>query len=123
MLVQLPGTDAWKTLPPAMSLYCADGRPSGCPGDPTAPPSLLASPRCPCPCCPCPCPLGACLPRARSAIDLAGPTDANSVLIGWNSLASAALAIVRNDASLVMYCVRLPGSGWLLSHCGFPPWP
>ena len=52
---------------------------------------------------------------------MAGGSDANTPLIGANSLASAARAIVSSSASLVMYCVRLPGSGWLLIHCGPEP--
>ena len=41
--------------------------------------------------------------------------------MGSNSLVSAAFAIVNMSASL-MYCVRLPGLGWLPIHCGPRPW-
>src|SRR3954462_13044559 len=105
-VVQSAGTDAWNTLPPLTALNSADGRASGCPGVPTA---CAASPA-----------DSVVFAFASSAIDFAGGWEAKAVLIGSNWLASAALAIVRASASLVMYCVRLPGSGWLLNHWGAP---
>src|SRR6185295_2045930 len=60
--------------------------------------------------------------RGRSRIDFAGGSDANAALTGSNSRSSAAEAMVSADASLLMYCVRFPGFGWLLIHCGpLPP--
>ena len=55
-------------------------------------------------------------------IDFAGGNDAKTVLIGSKSRSSAGLAMVSSVASLLMYCVRLPGFGWLLIHWGpLPP--
>ena len=55
-------------------------------------------------------------------MDLAGGSEANADLIAANPLESGAVAMVSRSASWVMYSVRLPGSGWLLSHCGpLPP--
>src|SRR5262245_19446681 len=107
MPVQSAGTAAVKILPPVMFLYCADGLGTGCPGVP-----VDASPWPPC---------GCCFALARSAIDLAGGSPANLVFIGWNSAESAVFAMVSASASLLMYCVRLPGFGWLLIHCGVSP--
>src|SRR3954452_421771 len=105
-VVQSAGTDAWNTLPPLTALNSADGFARGCPGVPTA---CVGSPA-----------GSVVFAFASSAIDFAGGSAANVVFIGWNWLASAGLAIVRASASLLMYCVRLPGSGWLLNHCGAP---
>src|SRR5262249_49529861 len=97
--VQLSGTDAWKTLPPLISRNWDEGRGTGCPGVPT---DLAVSP---------PPPPPAAFPRSTSAIDLPGGMALNAILIGWNWLVSAALAIVSVSASLVMYTVLLPGFG------------
>jgi FtsP/CotA-like multicopper oxidase with cupredoxin domain len=51
---------------------------------------------------------------------LAAGSLANDALIGSKSRLSAAGAIASVLASRVMYCVRLPGFGWLLSHSGVP---
>ena len=85
---------------------CDDGAGTGWPGVPTergvSPP---ASP----------------FARANSLIDFAAGNDVNVDLIVVNPLLSAAVAMVNASASLLMYCVRLPGLGWLLNHSGEPP--
>src|SRR5436189_2645597 len=111
---QLSGTEAWKTPPPLMGRYCEDGGGTGCPGVPVVSPGAPVSPD--------PPPDGL-FAFARSPIDFAGGSAANALFIGWNSLASAAVAIVSDAASWLMYCDRFPGFGWLLSHCGLPPFP
>src|SRR5215471_4074285 len=91
--VQLVGTDALKIFPPLMSWNCADGFGSGWPGVPNASAGPAGSPSCGC---------GCCLALASSPIDLAAGSDAKLALIGVNPLMSAALAIVRDAASLLM---------------------
>ena len=101
----MSGTLAW-TIPPALKFrYCAEGGGTGCPGVPTE--------------------RGAFAPgsarRASSAVVIAAGSDAKRAFVGWNRLVSAGAATVSDAASFVMYAVRLPGSGWLLIHCGPPP--
>jgi hypothetical protein len=63
------------------------------------------------------------LARAVSLIDRGAGCDAKVALIASNPLMSAAPTTVNASASLLMYCVRFPGFGWLLIHCGVPPLP
>src|SRR3954466_10784087 len=91
-----------------MSRYCPAGAATGSPGVP-ADVGVSAADE------------AAAFARARSADDLAGGSAANVVLMVAKPLTSATAAIVNASASLVMYMVRLPGSGWVLIHCGPPP--
>ena len=59
--------------------------------------------------------------RASSAIDFAGGSDANVARACWKSAATdSPRATCSIAASFAMYADRLPGFGWLLSHCGAP---
>src|SRR6188508_1036124 len=89
-----------------MSRDCDDGGGTGLPGVPmdAAVPLDPASAR-----------------RASSAIVMGLGNPAKVALAVWNPLVSGVAAIRSASASLVMYCVRLPGFGWLLSHSGAAP--
>ena len=60
--------------------------------------------------------------RSSSAIDFAGGSDANRPRACVNSAAWISRGTTCSvAASFAMYAERLPGSGWLLNHCGPPP--